>query len=228
MNDKMIRFLKSLHIENIEDFDMSFDMLGRNRFIPDRWDMYICKKTPWEYHLLQQFIDSLVHITYQYSLRFSYIKQIKVDDAVNLFSDWYRSIYRVPHKYEISIKEGKINFVYHSKDEVEKTSQILKDFKSFLDFICYDFELTSELIEIEEAPSISKREMNKITKTAKNEADESIEQDQKEEKIIVIEENSETPEIKEETPKQEEKFSNLKENEKAYLEDMENYEKLLL
>ena len=52
MSDKMISFLKHINIENIDDFDIDFEMVGRNRFNRNQIDMMIVKSTPWKYHLL--------------------------------------------------------------------------------------------------------------------------------------------------------------------------------
>ena len=46
---KMVSFLKSLHIENIDDFDLEFESLGKNRFNHEQIDMTIVKNTPWQY-----------------------------------------------------------------------------------------------------------------------------------------------------------------------------------
>ena len=54
MTSKMISFLTHLNIENIDDFDIDFEMVGRNRFKPQQIDMVIVKNTPWKYHLLRQ------------------------------------------------------------------------------------------------------------------------------------------------------------------------------
>ena len=50
MNDKMVRFLKSIHIDNLDDFDLDFDMVARDRFNREQINMVILKKTPWKYH----------------------------------------------------------------------------------------------------------------------------------------------------------------------------------
>ena len=55
MTDKMISFLKHVNIENIDDFDIDFEMVGRNRFNRNQIDMVIRKNTPWKYHLLREF-----------------------------------------------------------------------------------------------------------------------------------------------------------------------------
>ena len=58
MNDKMIRFLNSIGIEDIDDFDLDFEMISRDRFDNKKWNMIIVKETPWNYQLLRRFQDA--------------------------------------------------------------------------------------------------------------------------------------------------------------------------
>ena len=97
MTDKMVSFLKHIHIDNIDDFDLDFEMVGRNRFKREQIDMVIVKKTPWKYHLLREFQDGLETLTYPYLLRFSYIVRPNMDDLLNLFDEWYQTLYHIPH-----------------------------------------------------------------------------------------------------------------------------------
>ena len=60
----MIRFLNSINIENIDDFDMDFEMIARDRFKPDQWNMVIVKKTPWNYCKPKLFNNSS-NVTYK-------------------------------------------------------------------------------------------------------------------------------------------------------------------
>ena len=53
MNDKMIRFLNSINLENIDRFDMDFDLVVRNQYNRAQVDMLIVKETPWKYELLE-------------------------------------------------------------------------------------------------------------------------------------------------------------------------------
>ena len=105
MKDKMIRFLTSIHIENIEDFDIDFDMIGKNQYHPNRWDMYIVKTTPWDYVYLRQFLDSLHYIQYDYLMRFSYVVKPTLDQIIELFYVWYPSIYRVSTNLQLTKKD---------------------------------------------------------------------------------------------------------------------------
>ena len=55
MNDKMTRFLTSIKLENLDRFDMDFDLVARNQYNREQVDMLIVKETPWEYELLEEF-----------------------------------------------------------------------------------------------------------------------------------------------------------------------------
>lgn len=169
MKNEMVRFLKSIKIENIDDFDLDFEMISRNRFKRDQWDMVIVKKEPWDYRLLRQFIDSLENIKYPYLLRFSYIHRPTAQEAVDLFLKWYQSLYRLNFECSITYDENDHIFInYESKKDHDFYSPIIKDFKDFLNFINYEFtiseldkpiknlkvkEATKEEIKEEEIPS---------------------------------------------------------------------------
>ena len=176
MNEKMVRFLNSINIENIDDFDMDFEMIARDRFKPDQWNMVIVKKTPWNYQLLRKFQDGLANITYKYVLRFSYLQRPDYNDVYHLFCEWHQTIYRLPHNFDMSgDDEGRIFVKYTSESEKEQYHPIIADFKDFLRFISYEFVISEEIVEVDETPEISKREMNKIVKKAQAEAEETME-----------------------------------------------------
>ena len=147
-SDKIIRFLKSIHIENIDDFDMDFEMIGRNRFNPKQFDMIILKDTPWKYYLLREFQDAVVSISYPYSLRFSYRKRPVAEDIIELFGEWYQTLYRIPHHFHLVIKkEYLIAIDFKNEEEKTKYAAIVNDFKDFLKFINYEFVIVSTVGE---------------------------------------------------------------------------------
>ena len=174
MKDLMVRFLKSINIENIEDFDMDFEMCARDRFNREQIDMVIIKQTPWKYQLLRRFQDGLQNISYPYVLRFSYEMKPVYEDVYHLFCEWYQTLYRLPHNLLISGDDTHLVVTYSSESEKEQYSLIIKDFNDFLEFINYDFTMDEEIKE-DDSPDISKREMNKIIKKAEAEAEETIE-----------------------------------------------------
>ena len=164
MTSKMISFLTHLNIENIDDFDIDFEMVGRNRFKPQQIDMMIVKNTPWKYHLLRQFQDALNNVDYPYLIRFSYLVRPNMDDLIKLFEDWYQTLYRIPHNLELDgSEENCLKVRYANEAEKAQYEQIIKDFKDFLDFLNYEFAIVEE-IKPDEGPEISKTEMRKIVK----------------------------------------------------------------
>ena len=177
MTDKMVSFLKHINIENIDDFDIDFEMVGRNRFKREQIDMVIVKNTPWQYYLLRQFQDGLNTLTYPYLLRFSYIKRPDMDDLISLFEDWYQTIYRIPHNLELEvINDNCLKVWYVNPSEKEQYAPAIKDFNDFLNFLNYEFVIVED-IKPDEGPEISKSEMRKIEKKAEKEAEQGLEEE---------------------------------------------------
>ena len=179
MKDKMRSFLKSIHIENIDDFDLDFEMVGRNRFNYQQIDMLITKDRPWEYELLRQFQDGLNTISYPYTLHFSYLVRPTSKDAIALFYDWFRYIYRAESDIQLTeVDNDTIRVDYLDESFKERNQEIVKDYKDFLSFISYDFIEISENVlppkeEVVEYDEETKAEANEI---ATAQAEEDIEE----------------------------------------------------
>lgn len=178
MKDLMVRFLNSIHIENIDDFDLDFDMVGKNRFNKNQIDMIIVKDTPWIYPLLRKFQDGLDTINYPYSLHFSYRVKPDFKDVSTLFENWYQTLYRLPPNITLtSEKEGYIHIEYENDLEKDQYHPIIDDFSQFLSFLCYEYVITESVKPQEELehPELTNREKKKIEKQATKEAEQSIE-----------------------------------------------------
>ena len=177
MTEKMISFLRHLNIENIDDFDMDFEMVGRDRFKKEQINMVIVKKTPWKYYLLRQLQDALNNVTYPYLLMFSYIQRPEMSDLIELFEEWYQTIYRLPHNLVlIEQSENCLLVLYENEAEKAQYQMIIKDFRDFLQFLNYEFVILED-VKPDEGPEISKSEMRKIVKKAEEEAIQGIEED---------------------------------------------------
>ncbi|MBO4682543.1 MAG: hypothetical protein J5618_01640, partial [Bacilli bacterium] len=176
MKDKMIRFLTSIGIENLDDFDMDFDLLSYDLFEPKKLNMMVVKQTPWTYELIRELQDHLVNIEYKYSLRFSYMNKPDRENVISLFNDWYQTIYRLPNEVEIIFDEEEENgllFLFKDEEQQDKYKYPLKDFKDFLYFLGYDFLLKTEIRKVEEVEkiNISKKEMRTLEKNIAKEAE---------------------------------------------------------
>ncbi len=177
----MERFLKSIYIDNIDDFDLDFDALSYDRFIKDRLNMNIVKKTPWEFSFLDEFLDHLHYIEYNYQMTFSYIKGPSKQDVIDLFFQWYRSLYRLIPDIRVNADENQdqIIFTYESKEEASTFKPVISDFRSFLNQINYQFELIEvEDISQEVDNDYSEEEKEKAIQTASKEAIEDIKESQ--------------------------------------------------
>ncbi len=184
MSDKMVRFLTSIKIDNIEDFDIDFEMVGRNRFNRDQVDMVIVKKTPWDYDLLREFMDHLNNINYPYLLRFSYLSRPSSTEVIDLFHAWYRYLYRLNDDLDITSDEETVIFSYLSEEDKEKYKDVINEFKLFLNFISYDYFIKEEVKKVENESTVAPHILRKITKKAEIEADESIESSLEEKDVV--------------------------------------------
>ncbi len=183
----MKSFLNHIHIDNVEDFDIDFEMVGRNRFNYQQIDMIILKETPWEYDLLRQFMDGLSNIDYPYTLHFSYLQKPTSEDAIKLFNDWFRFLYRAESDIEL-IANDKETIKVEYLDESFKTrnESIIKEFKSFLSFISYDFiEISESVKQIEEeVVEVDQKTKNKANKLASKVAEADIKENAEERDIV--------------------------------------------
>ena len=186
MKEKMVSFLSSIGINDYESFDIDFEVVSRNRFDKQLIDMIIVKDTPWNYELLRRFQEALNNITnYRYTLRFSYIFKPSAEDVINLFEDWYRSIYHISHNLNLS-KAGDeaVDVIFTSEEEQKNNEPLIKEFNDFLSFICYDFvSFNSVLNKIEETVEVSEEEKQIAIEKASSEAVAAIDSDKPNEEI---------------------------------------------
>ena len=163
MKEKMISFLHSIGIDNYQDFDIDFDMVARDRFDKNQINMSIVKETPWKYYQVDQIQNGLTKVDYKCNVQFSYLTDPSIEDTIELFKDWYQTLYRVPFKYSISNVEGRVTISFPNEEEQLSNKQVIEDFNDFLKFLNYDFEVFSV---VEEVLNISKKELHKIDKEA--------------------------------------------------------------
>ena len=198
--DKMISFLKSIHIDNVGDFDMDFEMVGRNRFKHEQIDMVIVKKTPWQYEFLHQLQEGLNGVDYPYFVRFSYIKKPTSKDVANLLKDWYQSIYHIPFPYDVETNKTPITIIFDDEMEKDLCSNTIFDFKDFLAFINYDF-MVEEQVKAH-GPTAEEKVSEKLVKqeivSQINVVEELVEEPEIEEASIEVESSAEAEDENEE------------------------------
>ena len=223
MNDVTRRFFNSIHIDNIDDFDVEFDYIQKDRFRNNHWHMSLRKDSAWTYHLLRQLQDALSYINYSYDLSFTYVIKPSAKDALNLFNDWYQTIYRLPSEFIIEINEDdSLSFIFESEEELNKNKDVVDSFNDFINsFLNYDVVINS--LVREKGVSLSKRKMNQIRRAALSSATEFIESDS-EDIHSTAEDISETEDlvIKEPSENEEEKIEEENESNESMIDSIES------
>ena len=222
MNDKMKRFLTSIGIENIDRFDLDFDLVTRNQFVREQIDMLIVKKTPWSYDLLEEFKDALSRVTYPYTITISYIQKPTAYEAIQLFDDWHRSNYRFPPDVRLSAQGNNITFTFESENDLNDYEQEIKDFKEFLNFLSYHFEIDTKVVEkVVEGPTVSQTKLEKLEAKASKVVEESSNEDEETETSYYKDQKDIEDESNEEEIKQlvDEHISEMRENLKKLKQD---------
>ena len=180
IDEKMKRFLNSIQINNVDAYDMSFEMVNRNRFNRDQWDMVILKDTPWTLSLIKEFREKLFNISYPYTIKFSYRNRISPENVINLFYDWYLDLYKVTSPLSFKLSDNYIDLTYRNEAEKQKFYLIIDDFKDLLTFLNYDFVIREKILDLID---ISEEEMMKIRESAKEAANIVIEESKEEQEV---------------------------------------------
>ena len=214
MNNRMVRFLRSIGIIDIERFDMDFDLVARNQFDPQQVDMLVVKDTPWTYSLLEEFQNGLSIIGYPYTIQFSYKTRPTVYDAIALFDDWHRAHNRYPAEIRLDGTGDAITFIYKTEEQQAEYENVTKEFKEFLDFLGYRFTYFHEVHEEEKTgPSVSQKRLEKLEAKANKIIEEEAPLDEEEVETSYYKDQKDIDEEREELRQVEEEYiQNLKEN----------------
>ena len=104
-SDRIKRFLKSINIENIEDFDLDFVSITKSK-VDNNVFVYVFKKySPWEARCLDEFLSGLNSITtYKADISFIYDSDIKIEDVIEIvdskyFNEFY-STFNIDYKVD--------------------------------------------------------------------------------------------------------------------------------
>lgn len=135
------RFLRNIHIENVDDYDMSFDMCEWSPLSTKEkiLEMVIRKDIPWDYNRLMTFLYCLTTITtYKYHIIYKYNTMPTNDDVYHLFSDWYYANNNIAFLDDYHFEKNKLVIESNNADELANK---VKDFNNILNTINYDYEV---------------------------------------------------------------------------------------
>ena len=166
MQNKMRTFLTSIGIEDVERFDMDFVLVARNPYQTDKIDMAIEKEEPWDFSLLEEFMDASATIRYPFSIRFSYSREVTPDDVGHLLMDWHLSRYRdIPDFTTDSPRANVISLTYDSEEAKAKSAAKVKDLKELFAFINYPYTILEkvDIKKVKETPVEIEVQSNAVT-----------------------------------------------------------------
>lgn len=141
------RFLRNNKIDNVDDFDMSFDVCEWSPIHNEKvLIMVVRKDSPWQYDLLNQFLNGLRTIsTYKYQLSYVYNTTITAEDVYHLLTEWYFAHFGIAFLYDYRFEE---NSLIIETDKINEVQEKLSDFKTLLKSINYMCDV--EIVETKE------------------------------------------------------------------------------
>ena len=147
MQERTIRFLSSIGIEDFNDFDLDFESITKSKYFPNRFIFSIKKKSPWSFSLLDRFLNGLRNITsYTYEFNFIYENKPNKNDVYSLICEWYLNQEFVEFScagFDLTNDEIIIHF-YEELDK-EHFSKHEKDLKMLLEFLSYPSKIKVDL-----------------------------------------------------------------------------------
>ena len=200
MQERTIRFLHSIGIENIDDYDLDFEAITKSKYYPNHFVFSVKKKTPWEYKKLDRFLNGLRNIT-SYNYEFNFVYDVK-PDANNIFSlikEWYfNHEYKelLPEDFSKASLDGNEITLYTNNDHNDLSLKLISDIESFLSFISYPNKIKIEMnkevedkMPWEDDASENKEEKVVYTKELIEAENNQINQDAEEETAKIIAKN---------------------------------------
>jgi len=137
MRDKLIRFLNSLGIEDVEEYDLALESIAKDPFVQNQINMLLTKETLWDYRLLEQFIKGMSSIHYPTELTFTYKTIPTKEDVYHLFQQWYHHHYLQSFPLIPESKEPYLVFSYEDQLQFDTHKTMFGEFTDLLKFLNY-------------------------------------------------------------------------------------------
>ncbi len=200
MQERTIRFLHSIGIENIDDYDLDFEAITKSKYYPNHFVFSVKKKTPWEYKKLDRFLNGLRNIT-SYNYEFNFVYDVKPDanSIFSLIKEWYfNHEYKelLPEDFSKASLDGNEITLYANNDHNDLSLKLISDIESFLSFISYPNKIKIEMnkevedkMPWEDDASENKEEKVVYTKELVEAENNQINQDAEEETAKIIAKN---------------------------------------
>ncbi len=139
MEKRMLEFLKSLKVSDPSSYDLSFSRCEKDKNNRYKVLFFFQKEVPWNYSLLEEFMQGLTNLRYLYDIHFSYEKAPTLEDYSSLFSSWYLNRYRDASPFIFALDhDSKVAIKAIKKEDEAKIEEVLSSFNELLDFLNYE------------------------------------------------------------------------------------------
>ena len=108
------------------------------------------KKKAWAFADFITFSSALTNISYKYTIVYVYETRPTMEDALQLFNEWYEHTYFAPSPFTLTIRNDKLLFQFINEEEALSGKSVISDFKLLLQELNYLFEIEELLIKEEE------------------------------------------------------------------------------
>lgn len=160
-SSKMIRYLRSIGIEDYSRFDMDFESIKHDAKDAERIILSFKKGYPWDEGALHDFLAALVNVRYHYDIHFSYEEEIAFEDVDALFQNWYMHSYSSLPPFQLLPGEGQVIFASCPDSMEEKeVLAVLDEFKAMLTLIDYPFVIEMSKEEQNEKTPVKVEDFN--------------------------------------------------------------------
>lgn len=138
------RFFDSINYTLADQVGLSFLEYKK---VDGVWVYTLLKSKPWVFSDYLTFSLALQSIkTYQYRILYAYVKAPDINDALNLFQDWYEHTFYKKSLFVVSAKNDTITFTFSNEAEALDAESLLREFAMLLKELGYYFEIDKTII----------------------------------------------------------------------------------
>ena len=162
MQDKMIRFLNSIGIEDTSKYDMDFISIYKDKGnkIRNKYRYFILKDSLWKLDSLLDFLAHLEKITtYDYEFIFTYKEKFSLSYISEFLSDFIYS--KTFDDYDTYLHlNSKLKIFFNNDVDLESFELIKKELENLFSFACYNLPIEIALYDEKEIYELKNKKNN--------------------------------------------------------------------
>lgn len=188
MQERMIKFLRSIGIEDFDNYDIYFEKITRSQFLKGGFNFVIVKEKPWNSYQIDHFLRGLNNIDYLYDLTFIYKSEFTPSDIEEISKWRYFNNLRKELNCKYEYNQNVFTFKFEDEVNFNEFSKNIGDLQDFLNFLNYPITVNASKIQVKEKGiqevDNSKFDLKKIEAEAESKALDSLKESYEERAFI--------------------------------------------